>query len=589
MNTAHTLRRRTTRHILQLLAMPVLALALLAGLAACGGGGGYTEQAVSQNDRRALPEEFLTRTAVNYSPYRTSRSVDDLPFEEITPENVLQDLRLVQATGIGTIRLFSSRAFARTVLEVIEDNGLDLKVMLGAYPNPINSEDDEKDNQKELEACIELANDFPDIVLAVSVGNETMVEWSTHKVPVADMARYIRQVRDAIQQPVTTDDNWLFWASVPKEIAAVVDFAAVHVYPLLDTYYDPGLWDWRQKAVEDDTQRPQAMIDAAIAEAKRQYGYARRSMDRLNLAHLPMIIGETGWTAVDTPGGPTLTLRAHPVNQKMYFDALQAWAAEGRRTPAGPAAVFFFQAFDEPWKQGDDGWGLFNTKREARHAVQSLGTCGVTWTCEMPLYTDADAVSWVPPVPGDEVTTPTFEIFADEIAPGLRADAFDGSTARIGIADDKVEGAKSMRITPTPAAYGWGVVFSSPGYEFDSSVPRTTTNLKRFEAATGALTFWVKSDFYPGQIRVEISTDDNDRDGQTAAVVLQNGAYGYCNTNVWCQVTIPVSAFVAANPKLELDLVFNKFVISDIFVDNGKPLGLTNLPPIFLDGIRWVR
>jgi hypothetical protein len=50
---------------------------------------------------------------------------------------VLQDLRLVQATGIGTIRLFSSRAFARTVLEVIRDNNLDLKVQLGAYPNPV--------------------------------------------------------------------------------------------------------------------------------------------------------------------------------------------------------------------------------------------------------------------------------------------------------------------------------------------------------------------------------------------------------------------------------------------------------------------
>ena len=74
-----------------------------------------------------------------------------------------------------------------------------------------------------------------------------------------------------------------------------------------------------------------------------------------------MVIGETGWTAVDTAGGPNLAFRAHPVNQKMYFDALQAWAAEGRRGN-GPQAIFFFQAFDEPWKQGDDGWGLFNTR-----------------------------------------------------------------------------------------------------------------------------------------------------------------------------------------------------------------------------------
>jgi hypothetical protein len=88
---------------------------------------------------------------------------------------------------------------------------------------------------------------------------------------------------------------------------------------------------------------------------------------------------------------------------------------------------------------------------------------------------------------------------------------------------------------------------------------------------------------------VGISTDDDDRDGQSAAVVLQPGQFGYCNTNTWCQVVIPLSAFAAVNPKLELDVVFNQFVISDIFVDNGKPLGTTGLPPIFLDGIRWVR
>ena len=71
--------------------------------------------------------------------------------------------------------------------------------------------------------------------------------------------------------------------------------------------------------------------------------------------------------------------------------------------------------------------------------------------------------------------------------------------------------------------------------------------------------------------------------------MLQNGQFGYCNTNTWCQVTIPVSAFVAANPKLELNVVFNKFVISDIFADNGKAAGTTGLPVILLDNIRWSR
>lgn len=568
-----------------LLAGAALAATLL--ITGCGGGGsgGYTPSAVSQSDRRELPQSLLTRAAVSYSPYRTARNESELGSEVITPANVLQDLRLVQATGIGTIRLFSSRAFARTVLEVIRDNNLDLKVMLGAYPNPVTGAAAEADNIAELDACIALAKTFPSIVAAVSVGNETMVEWSTHKVAVDDMARYLRKVRSAITQPVTTDDNWLFWSKVPQAIAELVDFASVHVYPLLDTYYDPTLYDWRLKSTPEP-QRAQAMIDASITEAKRQFGLARAGLDKLNLTDLPMVIGETGWTAVDAAGGPNLAFRAHPVNQKLYFDALQAWAQEGRRSTHGPKAVFFFQAFDEPWKQGDDGWGLFNSRREARHVVQGLGTCGVTWTCEAGTYTAADAVKWVAPTLTDAVTASRYTLFADTVvagearATGLRWDPFANtgyafSTDGVASAD----GGTHLLVTPNPLNYGWGL--------FHYSAAGTTANLSAF--ANGRLNFLVRSDGYPGKIEVGISTDTDDRDVQEAYLQIAPGEMGYCNTNSWCQVSIPVSAFLAANPKLDLRYVSFRFIVADRYSFTGKPLNLTGLPPLRIDDLHWSR
>ncbi|TNF63476.1 MAG: hypothetical protein EP306_01115 [Burkholderiales bacterium] len=577
--------RSTGRRVFAAATAAVLAVSLVA----CGGGGTLPE-AVSTLDRRALPADFTTRMAVNYSPFREATNVGELGVEVFTRAEIEQDLRLVEAAGFGIIRLFSSRAFGDLVLSVIREEGLDLKVMLGAFvDNPAVRSTAEADNQAELAETVRLANLYSDIVSAVSVGNETMVYWSTLAIPPETMARYISQVRAAVPQPVTTNDNWAFWAAAPNNVLSLVDFAAVHTYPLLDTFYDRSLWDWRQKTVPED-QRADAMMDAAIEEAKVQVGQARAYLDRAGLDELPMIVGETGWTAVDTPGGPTLQLRAGRVNQKMYFDRLQAWVAEGR-TGSGPVAIFYFQAFDEQWKQGDDGWGLFNRDRQARYVLHGGGSCpaGFTSGCEALPSTDNVAQMWTPPVPGDPVTTPTFELFGDTLASGIRFDAFDGSTAVASSVADPApgEGAQSLRITPTPASYGWGLVFSSPGFEADPSTPRTTTNLEQF--ASGALTFWVRTDGYPGRIRVGISTDDDDRDGQSAAVVLQNGQYGYCNTNAWCQVTIPLSAFVAANPLLELDVVFNKFVISDIFVENGKPSGTTGLPPIFVDGVRWVR
>jgi len=583
-NSFRAPRRAPQRSILS-----AVVVALTATLAACGGGdtGGYTPLAVSQTaERRELPQALMTRAAINYSPYRTATSASGLDAEVITPANVLQDLRLVQAAGFGTIRLFTSSIFSETVLKVITDNKLDLKVYLGAYiTNPVNNPAVEAVNQKDLDAAIRLANAYPDTVLAVSIGNEAMVEWSGHLTPPDIVGGYLRKVRAAITQPITTNDNWLFWASVPKVIAETVDFAAVHVYPFLDTHYNPSKYDWRQKQATN-AQRAQAMIDATLAEAKVQFNDARKGLQKLNLGSMPMLIGETGWAAVDTAGGPTLSFRAHPVNQKMYFDGLQAWVAEGRRDTQGPKAIFYFQAFDEPWKQGDDGWGLFNAQRQARYTVQGLGTCGVTWACEAGSYTTADAVRWMAPTLNDAVTASRYTLFANTAttgelaATGLRWDPF----ALTAYADSSAgaasgDGGSHLLVTPNPSDFGWGLfLYSGTGI---------TANLSNF--ANGRLNFSVRTDGYPGKIEVGISTDNEDREGQEAFVQIAPGELGYCNTNAWCDVSIPIASFLAANPKLDLRYVNFRFTVADRFKETGKPLNLVGLPQLRIDNIHWTR
>jgi exo-beta-1,3-glucanase (GH17 family) len=576
---------RTPQRTLQRTLAAAMTVALAATFTTACGGGGYTPTAVSQSDRRELPQSYVTRAAVNYSPYRTSRGPADLAGEVITPANVLQDLRLVQATGIGTIRLFSSRAFSQTVLEVIRDNRLDLKVQLGIWISPVNNAAAEADNQAEIAKGVALATQFRSLVDVVSVGNETMVEWSTHKVAVADMARYLAQVRQAVPQPITTNDNFLFWKGVPNAIAEIVDFAAVHTYPFLDTFYNPTVIDWRQKSVPAD-QRAAAMVAAAVDLAKSQVAEVRSALDSLNLTDLPLVIGETGWTAVDTAGGPSLAFRAHPVNQKMYFDAMQAWAIEGRKDRHGPKAVFFFQAFDEPWKQGDDGWGLFNTNREARYVVQGLGTCGVTWACEPGAYTAADAVKWVLPTLAAPVTAQRYTLFADAVttgevrAAGLRWDPFALTGYReFAGGPASSDGGVHFEIAPNPVDFGWGLfLYSGTG---------VLENLSNF--ASGRLNFQVRSDFYPGKIEVGISTDTEDRDIQEAFLQIGPGEIGYCNNNSWCQVSIPIADFVARNPKLDLRYVSFRFVVADRFSFTGKPLNQTGLPLLRIDNLHWSR
>ena len=90
----------------------------------------------------------------------------------------------------------------------------------------------------------------------------------------------------------------------------------------------PGLEVWETYKELAEATRAAAMMDAAFAEAKLQYEKTRKAFDAKGLSYIPITVGETGWNVID----PRLSFRAHPVNQKMYFDAMQAWATEGRRS-----------------------------------------------------------------------------------------------------------------------------------------------------------------------------------------------------------------------------------------------------------------
>lgn len=570
-----------------------LAAAFALWLAACGGGGSVPYSGV---EIRPLPQDYTARRAIAYSPYRTATSVNGLAAEVIPAANIKQDLDLLMAAGFRLIRLFdSSDKVAKATLQVIRDNNLNMRVQLGAFLVPGNV----TASQAELARTVALANEFRSIVLAVSIGNENMVSWSFSKIAPELMAGYIRSVRGQITQPITTDDNYAFWASAPTVITDAIDFASLHTYAELDTVFDPTRWDWRQKSISA-AGRAAAMMDAALTESERQYQEARTFLDSKGLSYIPITIGETGWNAVDLGA---LRFRASPVNQKMYLDRLDSWAARGR-SGAGPRQVFYFEAFDEPWKQGDDKWGLFNKDRQARYAIQALNANGAaagsaTWVWE-PVsatydlnsdgsYTAADAMAFQPPVVHTAIATSRYTLYTDNAAgasdtrpSGLRWDAFDGVTA----AYPEVAGTygpgdanHSIAITPQPASWGWGLLLHS--------TTDTTENLSAY-AATGTLNFTV-STAYAGKIEIGISTDTADREPQEAYLQIQPGNYGYCSTGAWCTVSIPLRDFVAVNPKLDLSLVLSRFVIADRYAFTGKATNAGITTKLYLDSIYWAK
>ena len=440
----------TTRHRL-LGALLIAASALLSG---CGGGSSDATPGTTTHALRALDSEFTTRKAVSYSGYRGSdRSTAP------TSGQILEDLNLLVQGNFRLIRLFDSTdEHALKTLQVIRDNKLDIKVQLGIWISGAKASQDAA-NQAEIERGVALANGFKDIVLAVSVGNETMVDWSGLQVPPADMAAYISAVRGRITQPVTTDDNWAFFANDQGKyqtdvVLSEIDYVSMHTYPLADTPY--GLWDWKQTSVAAKD-RAVAMMDAAIEKAKKDYT-AVANYVAARQPGMPIVIGETGWKSSATGGE---SQRAHPVNQKMYFERLAGWKD-------GPKAVFYFEAFDEPWKGGDDGWGLFDVNRLAKYVVYDLYPA----QRESADYALSDAVYFIPAEANPRITANLYTLFADTIPDGAAVpsgsvtplsswQAWDGNTATGTIVSTGGRG-RSQRAGDRAEAQGLGLGLLPP-------------------------------------------------------------------------------------------------------------------------------
>jgi exo-beta-1,3-glucanase (GH17 family) len=294
--------------------------------------------------------------AICYSGYRDGQSPRDGTFPSHL--QVSEDLRIL-ASNWKFLRLYDCSLHAEVVLEVIRDEALDLRVMLGAnmfaeQSNPgcpwgadfaeETLRANQQANSREIDRMIDLAKLYPESVFAVSVGNEATVEWTDHMVPVESLISYVHRIKQAIAQPVTFCENYVPWTNKLAGLVAELDFISLHTYPV-----------WEYQCVE------------AALEYTRQnyYGVANHYPNK------PVVITEAGWTTSSNGRG----IEPHNASQELqaiYYNELLNWARE-----AG-ILTFVFEAFDEPWKGSPDPlepekhWGLFTVDRLPKLVMQNL-------------------------------------------------------------------------------------------------------------------------------------------------------------------------------------------------------------------------
>jgi exo-beta-1,3-glucanase (GH17 family) len=285
--------------------------------------------------------------AVDYSGFREGQDPEGvMP----TKEEIREDLHIL-APNFTYIRLYSSnRLDTRLVLEVIREDQLDIKVVLGAWLQceaPGHWAYQEKYhaiNEEEIETAIALAKEFGDTVVAVTVGNEILVSWSFWPVPLERVISLVKRVQEATGLPVSVADDYSFWATPEgAQLAAATDFVFIHTHPI-----------WHKKDIDEGFDD----FIATFEQVRQSVGPGKR-----------LIVGETGWATLTTPPEKE-PLHAPGAGseekQAIFWHQLHDWAiAEG-------VPIFWFSAFDEPWKDatGTEGfWGLYDVERKPRKVL----------------------------------------------------------------------------------------------------------------------------------------------------------------------------------------------------------------------------
>ena len=357
------------------------------------------------NKKDKQVEEIITAEHILGNPNFTAISFGGFREETraICPsvEDLKEDMKILGAIDIKIIRTYNTQLFphAERVLKAIhelkeEDSTFKMYVMLGAWiecegaftSTRNHAKGNVKGNKAEIKRAIELAKEYPDIVKIIAVGNESMVHWAeTYFVSAKVVLNYVEQLQELKKEGeldsnlwITSSDNFASWGGESTEyqtddltkLIKSVDYVSMHTYPFHDTYYAPKFWQINSiDLTKSRIQLAQEGMLRAKKHAVSQYESTKKYIDSI-APNKPIHIGETGWaTSAYTNYGVEGSHAADEFKQKLYYDYMRDWSTENE------LSCFFFEAFDEPWKDSNDArasenhFGLINIKSEAKYVL----------------------------------------------------------------------------------------------------------------------------------------------------------------------------------------------------------------------------
>jgi len=260
---------------------------------------------------------------VSYAPFRDSQSPLDGPMT-VSRQQIDDDLaRLAPLTRC--VRTYSIDFGLDQIAGAAKQHGL--KVIQGLW---LSSNPDK--NRVQIETTVALANQYPDVIEAVVVGNEVLLRG---EMSGNDLAATIRAVKARVPVPVTYADVWEFWLRFPQLYDAV-DFVTIHILPYWEDFPIPAA-------------TAAAHVEAIRARVAAVYPGKE------------ILIGEVGWPSAGRMREGALP---SPANEaRVIQDVLALAKRQGFR-------VNVIEAFDQPWKRRLEGtvgghWGLIDNATRA--------------------------------------------------------------------------------------------------------------------------------------------------------------------------------------------------------------------------------
>jgi len=321
---------------------------------------------------------------------------------EIVPtvQEIKDDLKILAALDFKIIRTYNVhiKEIDNLLIAIRElkaaDSSFEMYIMLGAWIDcknawtnepPIHYLESER-NEFEINRAVALANQYPDIIKIISVGNEAMVKWATsyYVTPniILKWVKHLQQLKKENKLPsdiwITSSDNFASWGGgttdyhTPelKALMQEVDYISMHTYPMHDTHYNPVFWGTIDKESDlDKKAQVNKVMERATDYAISQYQSVKNYMNSLGIQK-PIHIGETGWaTHSNEQYGNNGSKATDEYKAALYYKLITNWCEKEN------ISCFYFEAFDENWKDAnnpegsENHFGLFTIDGKAKYIL----------------------------------------------------------------------------------------------------------------------------------------------------------------------------------------------------------------------------